>query len=175
MCTVMHIIPNLAQGGAEKVMVDVVRNIAARHVVVTLETMQDFYSLSPHVRHYRLGVPHKRRHSRVHRFMATAAFPVILLRERPTCVVGWSFVGHVVAASLSRYFGLRAVWSIHCPVSDDVLDNADNKPRMATYARLSPHVHAVHYPTERTREQFERRGVTAPAHVLRHFIDGAAP
>lgn len=171
MATVLHIIPTLAQGGAEKVLLDVItRTPAHNHVVVLLEDVPDFYTVPAGVKVYRLGVPTKWRRSRIPLLWAKIKFAAAILRAQPSVVVGWSDAGMKAACAMQHLFGIKAVWSVHDSIDPVVLDGEWHKKRLQEYSTLRPDV--IHYPTTAARQAYEARGVaSAPGVVIHHGID----
>ncbi len=174
MARALHIIPSLAQGGAERVLVDVVTHTDdVEHAVLLLEDLPDFYRLPDSVRVYRLGISTARRGSTLRRLMAAARAGLILLRLRPTVVVGWSYVGHVAAATLRRYLGIRSVWTCHFPLPPspgEVTDPVEAQ-RLETYRRLAPWADAIHVPSERLRVRLAEHGIVERVTVISHAVD----
>lgn len=173
MSKVLHIIPTIAQGGAEKVMIDVItRTPSHNHVVVLLEDVPDFYKLPAGVKVYRLGVPTKWRRSRLPLLWAKIKFAAVALRVRPSVVVGWSHVGMMAAAALQKVFGIKAVWSVHDSADPIRMDSAEYAERLAAYRGAKPDV--IHYPSTQSREAHETRGVAKEnGIVIPHVIDEA--
>lgn len=165
---ILHIIPTIAQGGAEKVLSDVVSNMPGKHIIVVMETKPDFYQVPDSVPIYRLGINH--RNGFWPRFQGMVKFALIFAWERPSVVVGWSYVGYLAASTLKRLFKTRAVWSLHASAAQQsaLLD----KDRMKDYSELSREgaVDAIHYVSDWSRRDMMSCGVTDGI-VARHMID----
>ena len=165
---ILHIIPTIAQGGAEKVLSDVVSNVPGKHIIVVMETKPDFYKIPDSVPIYRLGIGDRTGIWQKIKGIAKLAF--VLSWERPAVVVGWSHVGHLAASVLRRVARVRAVWSLHASATQE--NTPSGKNRLQGYVDLSKEgsVDAIHYVSDLSRKDMMALGV-ADGIVARHMID----
>ena len=118
MVKVLHIIPALGQGGAERLASELTARAPPdmHHVVVSMVGDSPFFPMS-HVRVENLGLERGR-----FSLKAVRAFRTLVRVEKPDVVQGWLYHGNILA-SLARGLGPKIFWSIH----NTSLDRAGSK------------------------------------------------
>jgi glycosyltransferase involved in cell wall biosynthesis len=114
---VMHCIPTLGQGGAERVLVGLTAHARdCEHVIVTIFQGADDFAVPPHVKRLRMDVP-RSLWGALALPLSLARFLAFVRREKPSVVVGWLYYGALVA-STARLLKTPVMWSIHAAAFD---------------------------------------------------------
>ena len=173
---VMHIIPALVQGGAERWLVELKRLDRDRdHQIVTLAGTAEFDINGQPVPHAGLGLPRSRWSALAVPFAALRL--VRLIRsQKPQVVVGWLYYGALmtIVASLMRR---PVVWSLHA-ADFDIRQSFRWPTRLAIRAcgALSGRVPTtIHYCSEAGRRTHSEIGFdTRQSIVIANGVDLAA-
>lgn len=171
---VLHCIPTLEQGGAERLLVELARqDKAAEHVVVKIFAGRHFFDDPAGIETHDLGLPRST--------MAVLLLPLAALRfmrlvraERPSIVVGWLYYG-VLAANLARFVGVPVIWSIHVAANDESSFKRVTWTARWVCGRLSHSVPAlIHYCAEESRIAHEADGFApGKSRVVENGVDVA--
>ena len=154
---VLHCIPTLDQGGAEKLLLDLVgQDEDSDHIVVKLCRGRHFFDDRMQADIFTVGMP---------RSLATIAllpwsaiqFVKFLRAHRPNVVVGWHYYG-AIFASLGSLLRIPVIWSIHNTADIDQPSALRPWTRLACWlCSLLSHVSPtlIHYCSEQGRTTHE--------------------
>lgn len=116
MPVIAHVIPTLLQGGAERLLCDLIRKDSTnRNIVIKLFSGRDLFD-DEIVQHaatmYSLGLSRSLPLNMLILPVAATRLIWLLIVHRPALVVGWLYYG-ALAASLGRLVKVPVIWSIH--------------------------------------------------------------
>lgn len=161
---VLHIIPTLGQGGAERLLCDIVgRDDCNHHFVIKLFSGDglfddDVAKSSQAV--YGLGLPRRLPLTFLILPFALARLLWLMLVLRPNIVIGWLYYG-AIAASVAGFFRLPIIWSLHS-ADFDLKESFKPSTRAAVrlcraLAHLVPM--RIQYCSDESRDHHERLGM----------------
>src|SRR5882672_6009375 len=115
---VLHIIPSLGQGGAEKLLIDIANSdLQNKHIVVKILGGGQFFDNRFSGPSYSLNLPRGGVQFLLLLPFACIRLAYLLFRTRPDVVVGWLYYG-ALFASISTVMRVPVVWSIHSTETD---------------------------------------------------------
>jgi glycosyltransferase involved in cell wall biosynthesis len=115
---VLHVIPSLDQGGAEKLLIDIVKSdVKNEHIVVKLVGGSQFFDNQLPGQSYSLNLPRGGVRSLLFLPYACIRLAYLLFHTRPDVVVGWLYYG-AVFASIATVINVPVIWSIHTTETD---------------------------------------------------------
>lgn len=116
MCSIVHVIPTLNQGGAERLLCDLVRNDHLnRHIVIKLFAGSGLFDddvVGSCAGVYGLGLSRRLPLTLLMLPFALVRLLWLLIVLRPRIVVGWLYYG-ALATSVSRLLRIPVIWSLH--------------------------------------------------------------
>jgi glycosyltransferase involved in cell wall biosynthesis len=115
---ILHIIPSLDQGGAEKLLVQIVQNdVQNKHIVIKLLGGNEFFDHQFSGQIYSLNLRRGGVKSLLFLPYACVRLAYLLFCARPDVVVGWLYYG-AVFASIATALKVPLIWSIHTTETD---------------------------------------------------------
>ena len=171
---VLHCIPTLDQGGAEKLLLDLVREDKdSDHIVVKLCRGRHFFDDRLQAEIFTVGMPRSLATIALLPWFATQ-FVRMLRAHRPDVVVGWHYYG-AVFASLASLLRIPVIWSIHNTVDIDQSSTLKPSTRLACWlcsklSHVSPTL--IHYCSDEGRRTHEALWFAkAKARVVYNGVD----
>ncbi len=107
---VLHIISSLGNGGAEKILVDLVTNQKElNHVIVSLKSNGYYYKhlIDSGIKVYELGM------DKVNFIWKIIKLIQVIMHEQPGAIQGWLYHGNILAVICKIFHNAPILWSIH--------------------------------------------------------------
>jgi glycosyltransferase involved in cell wall biosynthesis len=171
---ILHIIPTLDQGGAEKLLLDVVTaDVQNEHIIVKLLVGQDFFGKCVSGQCIDLNLSRNKLKFLFQLPYAVTRLGILCYRIRPDVAVGWLYYGALLA-SIAAIMGVPTIWTIHA--SDVKPFSRVVRATARLCALLSKRIpEAIHYCSVEGRIAHEALGFhPAASVVIFNGIDAAA-
>ncbi|ADK86125.1 glycosyl transferase group 1 [Desulfarculus baarsii DSM 2075] len=165
---ILHVIPSLGQGGAEKMLALLVNHPAPgqEHHIATFIDGAPFYDIGPHVKLHRLAG------GRLGLAGAPLALARLAARLRPALVHGWMYHANALCAA-ARLGGAKVVWGLHNSGLASQLKGSTMAVSGLCAAMSGLIPWRIVYCAEHVRQNHQRQGyAVAKGLVLPNAVDG---